>query len=163
MEYRLIALFTDKKKWYSLFKELIQWLGTPHRHLQAEIGKGADCALFFAKCLESIGVLNKVNFTYAPRFWHKFLKENVLLQHISDYMVNNFNIKYSLISKDINTNLQRGDLLVFRIRSKLANHMAMYLGNSLIINSVGGRGVCIIHYSDVYKKRLTNVYRIYNV
>ena len=152
-----MPLFIDKIYWYKLIKSLLGWLGTPHKHLQMEKGKGADCALFIADCLKEIGILNKVTFNYHPRFWD-LTKSEVLLDHILDYIKNNFNRNYIL--KKVKDRLIRGDIVTFNLRSKVSNHIGLYMGNGLIINSLNNRGVCII---PIFKNCITNIFRVYQV
>jgi len=150
-----MPLFTDKIYWYKLIKILLSWLGTPHKHLQMKKGVGADCALFIADCLKEMGILDKITFDYHPRFWD-LTKTEVLLNHILEYIKNNFNKNFVL--KNVKDKLLRGDIITFNLRSKVSNHMGLYMGNGLIINSVNNRGVCIM---PIFQNRITNIFRIY--
>jgi len=153
-----MELFTDKMQWYKFIKILLGWLGTPHKHLQMEKGKGADCALFIAACLKEYGVLKKITFKEIPRFWHFITDKNeVILDHILQYIQENFNDNFTL--KKVDTPM-RGDIITFNLRSKVSNHMGVYFGNGLIINSINNRGVCII---PIFTNRITNIYRIYKI
>ena len=61
--------------------------------------------------------------------WWKDPKNNLMNQNVEN---NNF--------VDINkNNLQIGDMLFFQIRGKFANHVAVSLGNDLILHHVYGK------------------------
>jgi len=144
----------DKKTWYRFCKSLISWLGTPYAHFEMTKGKGADCALFIAACLKEIGLLKEINYTYHPRFWHNFTKQEVILDHIANIIKEGCNLK------KVSDKFMAGDILTFALKSDVTNHVAVYMGNDLIINSMNSRGVCIIPLK-YFKKNLTNIYRIH--
>lgn len=152
-----MPVFLNKLQWYRFVKILISWLGTPYGHFQYEKGKGADCGLFIAACLKEFGVLKEITFNYAPRFWHMVGKTEVILNHILDYIKNNFIDGYTL--QRVN-DLQKGDIITFRWTGELTNHIGLYLGNKVMINSINDRGVCI---REIYKNRITNIYRLIKV
>ena len=150
-----MPLFINKMQWYKFILILLSWLGTPYKHFQMEKGKGADCGLFIAACLKEFGILKKVTYEYHPRTW-LFTEKEVVLNHITDYIKNNFKENYTLCK--VNDKLLKGDLLLFSLRSKVSNHLGIYLGNGFMINSINKRGVCVM---PIFKNRITNVYRIY--
>jgi len=151
-----MEVFKDKMQWYKFVKILLSWLGTPHKHLQYEKKVGADCALFLAACLKEFGVIKNITFETIPQFWHMITEENeVILNHILLYIKENFHDRFTLKKVD---KLMRGDIITFNLRSKVSNHIGLYFGNGLMINSVNNRGVCII---PVFTNRITNIYRIY--
>lgn len=152
----MIPLFTDKKKWFEFVMILIDWLGTPYAHWQTVKGKGADCGLFIAACLKELGVIDNIEYKYAPRFWHKFTNNEVLLNIIKDFKSKNY--KLLKVNED---KFVKGDILTFSLRSRLTNHIAVYLGNEMIIHSINYRGVCIMPLKSIYKRRITSIYRIF--
>ena len=149
-----MSVFTDNNKWYQFLTILNSWLGTPYGHFQYKKGKGADCGLFIAACLKEFGVLKRITYEYAPRFWHMIGQTEVIIEHIIKYINENFIEGYTL--QKVNQ-LQRGDIITFRWTGKLSNHIGLYLGNKVMINSMNGRGVCI---KEVYNSRITNIYRL---
>ena len=157
-----MPLFINKNYWYRLIKLFLEWIGTPYAHFKMEKGEGADCALFIASCLKDMGILKEVRYKYYHRFWHRFESTEVILNHIVEYIRDNFNQSFYMEKEDKDVELIRGDILVFSLRSRVSNHISMYLGNDLMINSINGRGVCIMPLSSIYKNRLTNIFRIYN-
>lgn len=150
------ALFTKKNKWFEFSTILTQWLGTPYAHWKMEKHKGADCGLFVASCLKEMKILNDIDFTRQDRFWHQFTENEVILN-----IIKNIKSEYYKFIKVDSEDLKQGDILLFNLRSKLSNHVAVYFGNNLMINSLNGRGVCMKPLDRTYLKRLTNVYRIY--
>lgn len=157
-----MPVFQDKIKWYSMIKILLDWLGTPYKHFKMEKGKGADCAMFIAACLKELGVLKKIVYKYYPRFWHAVTETEVILNHITGSIADNLKEGYKFLKIE-NKKLIKGDIITFSIRSKVSNHVALYMGNDLIINSINGRGVCIMPLSNEYKNRMTSIFRIVKV
>ena len=154
------TLFTNDRMWFSLQKEVLEWIQTPYAHLQAIKGKGADCGLFIAKSLENIGILNRPKYDYFPRFALRKLNKNVLIENICLTIEKFFCNGYSM-QQVFDSDFVRGDLLTFNLRSRVPNHMALYFGNDLLIHSIDRRGVEVIPFKDIYKKRLKHKYRIY--
>jgi len=157
-----MSIFYDKMIWYRLLTVLLDWLGTPYAHFKMDKKRGADCALFIAACLKEIGILKNIAYKYYPRFWHKFTETEVILNHITGSINENIKKGYRLVNVNKN-NLTKGDIIIFSIRSKVSNHVALYLGNNLITHSINGRGVCIVPLSNEYKNRITNNFRIVRV
>lgn len=157
-----MSIFTNDIIWYQFLMICIDWLGTPYKHFKMEKGYGADCALFIASCLKELGVLNKICYKYYDRFWHRVTTYEVILDHIAGSISEHLNKEYEFKKLDKKTDLTRGDLMTFSLRSKVTNHIAIYLGNKLILNSINGRGVCIMPLSNIYKNRTTNIFRIIN-
>jgi len=139
---------------HKFLAELNSWLGTPYAHYQYEKKKGADCALFIADSLKEIGILKKLDYTYFARFWHMIGNTEVLLNHINNYIKNNFCEPFTL--QEVN-NYKIGDLITFKLRSKLTNHLGVYIGNEMMINSIVNRGVCV---TPIFKKRISKIFRI---
>jgi cell wall-associated NlpC family hydrolase len=150
-------VFTDKSMWHNFLSSLTRWIGTPYKHWGMIKGKGADCGLFVASCLQEICILPEIDFKRQDRFWHQFTNNEVILDIIKNVsLFENFKIKKVETITPI-----KGDILGFKIRSKLTNHIGVYIGNDFIINSVNLRGVCVMPLSTIYKNRISSIHRIY--
>jgi cell wall-associated NlpC family hydrolase len=153
-------LFTDKNKILKLKTIMSEWVGTPHQHLKAEKGKGADCGLFIAKCLNEMGIIISMDFwEYHPRFWQNITSKELILNYVSK-VSKSFTDKRYIMKEVFDKKFIPGDILTFSLRSKLTNHIAVYFGNNFLIHSINKRGVNITDFSTMYKNRLTKVYRI---
>jgi len=58
--------FSSEEKKEELRKLLYEWKGTPHRHLVAIKGKGADCTLFCWEILKEIGAMKDLRVDNIP-------------------------------------------------------------------------------------------------
>ena len=156
-----MPVFTNNIMWYQFLMICTEWIGTPYKHFKMQKGYGADCALFIAACLKEIGILKEIVYKYYPRFWHKVTSREVILDHIAGSISENMENGFEFKKIDKDNKLMRGDLITFSLRSKVTNHIAIYLDNKLILNSINGRGVCIMPLGNIYKNRITNIFRIY--
>lgn len=157
----MTPLFLDKEKLIKLKGTMLKWVGTPYNHLQVEIGKGADCGLFIAKCLYDIGIIHSMNFwNYHPRFWQNITDKELIIEYVEKVADSFTKSKYCM--KEVSTAvLLAGDIITFALRSKRTNHIGVYFGNNFMMHSLNNRGVCVVDLSSIYKNRLTKVYRIY--
>ena len=148
--------------WYQFLMICTEWLGTPYKHFKMEKGYGADCALFIAACIKEIGILKEICYKYYDRFWYVVTTHEVILEHITGSISDNLSPGYEFKKLDKKSDLMRGDLITFSLRSKVTNHIAVYLGNKLMLNSINGRGVCVMPLNSIYRNRMTHIFRIIN-
>ena len=108
-----------------LYQFVYEWLGTPYR-LGGDSKKGIDCSKF------SLAVY-----------------ENVFNTTIG-YNSRNQYANVTPISKD---NLQPGDLVFFKIRSRNITHVGVYLGDDRFAHASSSRGVMVSSLNEAYWKR----------
>jgi cell wall-associated NlpC family hydrolase len=155
-----VPYFYDDNNWRRCIMELSTWNGTPYRHMWNKKGRGADCTLFLATVLQEIGVLKNISYDYYPKDWHIHtnteLIRNKIASHLKSNSVDGIEMVES-INKDF---FVRGDLISFSTTKKnLTNHVAMWIGNNRMYNSINNRGVCKIKYGSWWMKRFKSLLR----
>ena len=108
-----------------MYQFIYDWIGTPYR-LGGNTKKGVDCSGFAAE-----------------------LYEQVFNTSIGS---NSRNI-YSNVDKVSKNNLQPGDFVFFKIRSKNISHVGVYIGDNKFAHASSSRGVMVSDLNDAYWKR----------
>jgi len=108
-----------------LYQFVYDWLGTPYR-LGGDSKKGIDCSKFSLA-----------------------LYENVFNTTIGYNSRNQF-ANVTPIEKD---NLQAGDLVFFKIRSKSITHVGVYIGDDKFAHASSSKGVMVSNLNEPYWKR----------
>jgi cell wall-associated NlpC family hydrolase len=154
------ALFSNNAFWGRFEKELMRWIGTPHKHFQCEINQGADCGLFILRTLFNIGVVKDFKFVKPhSRLWYYLSDKEIIYDTIKLTGASYMSEGYSMVEVDT---IQRGDILLFSIgeTNLKSNHIAVLMENDKIIHSAKKGGVHLSNYDD-YGKDLTHSFRIY--
>jgi len=108
-----------------LYQFVYDWLGTPYR-LGGATKKGIDCSKFSLA-----------------------LYENVFNTTIG-YNSRN---QYANVTPIEKNNLQPGDLVFFKIRSKSITHVGVYLGDDKFAHASSSKGVMVSNLNEAYWKR----------
>ncbi len=108
-----------------LYQFVYDWLGTPYR-LGGDSKKGIDCSKF------SLAVY-----------------ENVFNTTIG-YNSRN---QYDNVTPVRRNDLQAGDLVFFKIRSKSITHVGVYLGDDKFAHASSSKGVMVSNLNEAYWKR----------
>lgn len=108
-----------------LYQFVYEWLGTPYR-LGGDTKNGIDCSKF------SLAVY-----------------ENVFNTTIGYNSRNQYANVKPIRKKD----LQPGDLVFFKIRSRQITHVGIYLGDDKFAHAASSRGVMISNLNEAYWKR----------
>lgn len=108
-----------------LYQFVYEWLGTPYR-LGGDSKKGIDCSKF------SLAVY-----------------ENVFNTTIG-YNSRN---QYANVAPIRKNDLQPGDLVFFKIRSKNITHVGVYLGDDRFAHASSSKGVIVSSLNEAYWKR----------
>ncbi|HUH19958.1 C40 family peptidase [Albibacterium sp.] len=108
-----------------MYQFIYDWIGTPYR-LGGNTKNGIDCSAFAAE-----------------------LYEQVFNTSIGS---NSRNI-YSNVDKVSKNNLQPGDFVFFKIRSKNISHVGVYIGDNKFAHASSSRGVMVSDLNDAYWKR----------
>ena len=155
-------LFSNNAVWAAYEAILISWLGTPYRHMQRCKGRGADCTLFFAACLEEAGILTRVDYGYYPRDWHIHTYEELVLTSIHANMDRHTKPGLRLVEMGLNTPLMRGDIVCFKIsHTGVTNHAGVMLAPGEFIHAGNFCGVTRQFLDDRYQGRLSTFFRFY--
>ncbi|GAA4132102.1 C40 family peptidase [Sphingobacterium lactis] len=108
-----------------LYQFVYEWLGTPYR-LGGDSKRGIDCSKF------SLAVY-----------------ENVFNTTIG-YNSRN---QYDNVTPIRKNDLQAGDLVFFKIRSRSITHVGVYLGDDKFAHASSSRGVMVSNLNEAYWKR----------
>lgn len=108
-----------------LYQFVYEWLGTPYR-LGGDSKRGIDCSKF------SLAVY-----------------ENVFNTTIG-YNSRN---QYANVTPIRKNDLQPGDLVFFKIRSRQITHVGIYLGDDKFAHASSSRGVMVSNLNEAYWKR----------
>ena len=108
-----------------LYQFVYEWLGTPYR-LGGDSKRGIDCSKF------SLAVY-----------------ENVFNTTIG-YNSRN---QYSNVTPVRKNDLQPGDLVFFKIRSRSITHVGVYLGDDKFAHASSSKGVMVSNLNEAYWKR----------
>lgn len=108
-----------------LYQFVYEWLGTPYR-LGGDSKRGIDCSKFSLA-----------------------LYENVFNTTIG-YNSRN---QYTNVTPVRKNDLQAGDLVFFKIRSKSITHVGVYLGDDKFAHASSSKGVMVSNLNEAYWKR----------
>ncbi|KAA8485602.1 lipoprotein Spr [Arcticibacter tournemirensis] len=108
-----------------LYQFVYDWLGTPYR-LGGDTKRGIDCSGFAFELYEK--VFNTV-------------------------IGNNSRNIFSMVNPVSKDELQEGDLVFFKIRSRAISHVGVYLGNNKFAHASSSRGVMISNLNESYWQR----------
>lgn len=108
-----------------LYQFVYDWIGTPYR-LGGDTKRGIDCSGFAFELYEK--VFNTV-------------------------IGNNSRNIFSMVNPVGKEELQEGDLVFFKIRSKAISHVGVYLGNNKFAHASSSRGVMISNLNESYWQR----------
>ncbi len=154
-------LFSDNKKLEAFIMELKSWSGTPYRHFKAEKGIGADCGLYIAQSLKTVGILKNVTYDYYPRGWFIFTTAEAVIDNIRDHISKDLQSGIVLEMKDyIRQQLFPGDIVAMsNTPMKVINHLAVVIGKNLIIHSHCKYGVTIENF-DQYETQCKKIFTL---
>jgi cell wall-associated NlpC family hydrolase len=154
-------LFSIEEEWLKFKTELEAWEGTPYRHYQKAKKYGADCGLFTGQALVNIGVWTKLSYIYYPRDWQVHGQTPVLENLLFDNFDNNLNSDYTY-EKIKTKNFLVGDICVMSlVKRSMADHLAIYLGNDMIIHGLYNNGIFTMDFNKWWKLRTRYVVRIF--
>ncbi|HLR00963.1 MAG TPA: NlpC/P60 family protein [Sphingobacterium sp.] len=108
-----------------LYQFVYEWLGTPYR-LGGSSKNGIDCSKFSLALYENV-FNTKIGF--------------------------NSRNQYSKTTPVKKNELQVGDLVFFKIRSRNITHVGVYLGNDKFAHASSSKGVMISNLNEAYWKR----------
>ncbi|PWG82605.1 C40 family peptidase [Pararcticibacter amylolyticus] len=108
-----------------LYQFVYDWVGTPYR-LGGDTKRGIDCSGFAFELYEK--VFNTV-------------------------IGNNSRNIFSMVNPVSKDDLQEGDLVFFKIRSRAISHVGVYLGNNKFAHASSSRGVMISNLNESYWQR----------
>lgn len=152
-------LFANEEMWQKLLEEIREWKGTEFGWNVGVRQRKTDCSHFFQNLAIQLGILDDFKIVNLPPEWYLFSEKELLLNNIFSVLENlKENLSY-LILDNVEEKF-RGDLLLFNIRSKRINHIAIYLGNDEIIHAFPDAGVIIHPLVGFWERHLKKILRL---
>jgi len=108
-----------------LYQFVYEWLGTPYR-LGGDSKKGIDCSKFSLAVYENV---------FNTTIGYNSRNQYANMMHIGK------------------NDLQPGDLVFFKIRSRQITHVGVYLGDDKFAHASSSRGVMVSNLNEAYWKR----------
>ena len=108
-----------------LYQFVYEWLGTPYR-LGGDSKRGIDCSKFSLPVYENVF--------------------NTTIGY-------NSRNQYSNVTPIRKNDLQAGDLVFFKIRSRSITHVGVYLGDDKFAHASSSKGVMVSNLNEAYWKR----------
>lgn len=157
--------FEDQKAWNILEQHLVQWVGTPRRHMQGTKGRGTDCAAYIAHSLYEAGILTGLRMPkYYPKDWATLPgHDSLILDHIRAnftlYLAEGVDyIEYT--KRDLPVPY-RGDIVLFTLRqgSQAVNHTGVVFGPRCMVHL--SNTVCFTYYGETWQGMQASTFRLY--
>jgi len=152
--------FRSKERQEELLAILKSWEGTPHRHLVAVKGLGADCALFVWEVVREAGITAMKNVPNVPREHGHIHYPADRALHSTDEVI--LTVARSLPFLDEipkGSPKKNGDICCYQMGKSTA-HSAIYYGGD-IYHSLTNSEVLPQSFEDKkLKKRLTAIFRV---
>jgi len=154
--------FENINNWNAYYKELLEWIGTPYRHMTKIKGRGADCTLFVGSTLVQSGILTAIyGFESYSQDWHLHGGEDLVVKSYTEgAKFLKSGLSYTIID-GCPDDLMRGDMLMLStIPSGVVHHAAIFLGEDKMIHCIRPRGVQVSFFQGWWKRHVKNVIRI---
>lgn len=123
---QIMGVATSATSNTKMYQFIYDWIGTPYR-LGGSSKNGVDCSKFVAELYDQV-------FNTSVGY-------------------NSRNIYSKVDMKVAKSDLQPGDFVFFKIRSRNISHIGIYLGDNRFAHASSSRGVMISNLNDAYWKR----------
>ena len=156
----MVPYYRSKERQEELLTVLKGWVGTPHRHLVAVKGLGADCCLFVWEVLREVGTVAMKNIPNVPRqHGHINYPPDRALHSREEVILTAMRGMSFLIEIPKQQIPMNGDICTYQFGRSTA-HIGIYY-NGDIYHSLTGSEVLPQSFEDKkMKKRLTAIFRI---
>lgn len=158
----MIPYFQNDDHWNAFYKEILEWLGTPYRHLGNFKGRGADCTLFIGSVALNVGIFKKIDFDYYSRDWHIHGGEANIV--VDSYLANEKNMAEGLSMETIGgvaNPYMRGDIFMMSVMpSKVIHHAGICIDKKTMIHCIGPRGVQECRFEGWWQRRVIKTVRL---
>ena len=156
----MIPYFQNDNNWDAYRNELMDWIGTPYRHMTNIKKRGADCALFIGNAMKNTGFLEEVPYREYSRDWHLHQNKSIVLE---SYLSGSKKFIKGLhfITMDGCDEYMRGDIfLISLVPSGIIHHSAVCLNEKSMIHCIQPRGVQISTITNWWKRHIKITARI---
>ena len=152
--------FRSKERQEELLAILKSWEGTPHRHLVAVKGLGADCALFVWEVVREAGITAMKNVPNVPRqHGHINYPPDRALHSREEVILTAMRSMDFLMELSKQQTPMNGDICAYQFGRSTA-HIGIYYDGE-IYHSLTGSEVLPQSFEDKkLKKRLTAIFRV---
>jgi len=150
--------FKSDERRAELYKVLESWVGTPHRHLVAVKGRGADCALFSWEVMKEVGYTKGI--ANIPRkYGHIDYPPDRAIHSKEEVLLNCMRTTPSFMEMDKSRTPMDGDICTYQFGKSTA-HIAIYY-NGRIYHAMSKSEVLPTRFDDKkFMARLTAVFRL---
>lgn len=155
------SYFTDKEHKQALIHAVGSWKGTRFKHGKMVKGRAVDCALYVASCLVETGVFSGIEYEFVPRQWAAHTDREVLLDGYRAQFERRMTEGLHAVELPPQDCSEFGDILFFTTgKYGVSNHCALKLDGIYMTCALEKRGICVMELSEVWKTRMTHVFRI---
>jgi len=151
--------FTTKERQEELLEVLESWVGTPHMHLVAVKGLGADCALFVWEAMKESGGVKSIKIDLPRKHGHIDYPQDRALHSTEEVLLKALRSVSGLREMPVTTRPMNGDICCYQFGNSTAHLAVFYEGK--IYHALTTREVHHTTFSEKkYMTRLTAIFRV---
>lgn len=157
----MIPYFQNDDIWNCYHKELVEWIGTPYRHMTNMKGRGADCTLFIGATMKNAGFLKEVLYREYSRDWHLHENPSLVMESYlegSKYFIPGLSFD---VTDGCREDYMRGDIFLMScVPSGVIHHAGICVEQNTMIHCIQPRGVQLSPFTGWWMRHVKKTARI---